>query len=180
MPRYLLITASGKDRPGLVAGVTEALWKSGCNLEDSSMTRLRGEFAIILLARHPDESIEPLRDRLDAAAETLDLTIGMRELQPHEAHPRPDEGDTYHISVYGTDKSGIVHAISQRLADRNADITDLRTTVAGTTEQPIYVMQIEALAAPGEDPEAFTDDIVSTAHAMGVDVNVERLEPLAL
>ncbi|HEY3266512.1 MAG TPA: ACT domain-containing protein [Armatimonadota bacterium] len=180
MPKYLLITASGQDRPGLVAGVTEALWKSGCNLEDSSMTRLRGEFAIILLARHPDEPVEPLRARLDAVGAGLNLTIGMRELEPDEASPKPDEGDTFHISVYGTDRSGIVHAITERLAARGADITDLRTTIAGAPDRPIYVMQIEALAAPDEVAEDFTRDLVETGRGMGVDVGVQRLDPVAM
>lgn len=180
MSRHLVLTAVGRDRPGLVAGVTDALLASECNVEDSSMTRLRGEFAMILLVRHPDGPLEPLRRRLDSVRDGLKLVVGLRELNAEELKAVDDEGDAYHISVYGADSAGIVHAISERLAERNADITDLRTAMAGTMDEPIYVMQIEALAAPGEDPEALSSALVEAGHALGVDVTVNRLDPVAL
>jgi glycine cleavage system transcriptional repressor len=52
MKRYLL-TAAGRDRPGLVAAVSKILFEEGCNLEDSAMTRLQGEFAILLILSGP-------------------------------------------------------------------------------------------------------------------------------
>lgn len=180
MARYLLLTATGRDRPGLVAAVTDALLATSCNVEDSSMTRLRGEFAMILLVKHPDGDLEPLRRRLSTVREGLKLAVNLRELTGDEARPAADEGDTYHIAVYGADTAGIVHAISERLAERNADITDLRTVLAGTEEEPLYVMQIEALSQPGEDPGSFTRSLMDAGRALGVDVSVQRLDPVAL
>ena len=43
-----ILTVLGKDRPGIIAGVTEALFRAGCNLEDISMTVLEGEFAMMM------------------------------------------------------------------------------------------------------------------------------------
>lgn len=180
MARHLVVTAVGRDRPGLVAGVTDALLASECNVEDSSMTRLRGEFAMILLVQHPDESVEPLRRRLDAVRDGLKLYIGVRELKAAELSPSVEEGDTYHISVYGSDTAGIVHAISETLAARDADITDLRTALAGTQDEPIYVMQIEAVGAPGEDPMGLTEALTAAGRSVNVDVSVQRLESAAL
>ncbi len=51
MRRFFAITAIGKDRPGIVAGVSKALYDLGTNIEDSSMTILSGEFAMIPRAR---------------------------------------------------------------------------------------------------------------------------------
>lgn len=180
MAKHLVVTAVGRDRPGLVAGVTDALLASDCNVEDSSMTRLRGEFAMILLVKHPDEPLDMLRRRLDAVKDGLKLFIGLRELKPAEVTPAVEEGDTYHISVYGSDTAGIVHAISETLAARNADITDLRTALAGTQDEPIYVMQIEALAAPSEDPMALTEALTAAGRSVNVDVTVQRLDSAAL
>ena len=45
MQERWIVTALGQDRPGIVAGVTKVLYDLGCNLEDSAMTRLEGEFA---------------------------------------------------------------------------------------------------------------------------------------
>jgi glycine cleavage system transcriptional repressor len=180
MARHLVLTAVGRDRPGLVAGVTDAILASDCNVEDSSMTRLHGEFAMILLIKHPDCPLEPLRRRLDAVRDGLKLFIGLRELKGADIDPVIEEGDSYHISVYGLDTAGIVHAISETLAERNADITDLRTVLAGTPDAPLYVMQVEALAAPGEDAIALAEALTSAAGALGVNVSVQRLDSAAL
>lgn len=180
MSKHLVLTAVGRDRPGLVAGVTDALLASGCSVEDSSMTRLRGEFAMILLVRHPDDPLEQLRRRLDAVRDGLKLVITLRELKAGEVNPPEEEGETYHISVYGADTVGIVHAISETLAERNADITDLRTALAGTQDEPIYVMQIEALAAPGEDPDELRTSLEEAGRKLGVDVSVQQLDPVTL
>ncbi|HEY3414464.1 MAG TPA: ACT domain-containing protein [Armatimonadota bacterium] len=180
MAKHLVLTAIGRDRPGLVAGVTDALLSSGCNVEDSSMTRLRGEFAMILLVRHPDAPVEPLRRRLDTVRDGLKLVINLRELKSAEVNPPEQEGDSYHISVYGADTVGIVHAIAETLADRNADITDLRTALAGTQDQPVYIMQIEALAAPDEDFEGLRSALSEAGRQLGVDVSVQRLDAVTL
>src|SRR3954464_6142870 len=47
----LAVTVLGHDRPGIVADTTAALAAIGGNLEDSTMTLLRGSFAMLLLVR---------------------------------------------------------------------------------------------------------------------------------
>ena len=50
----LAITVIGPDRTGIVADVAEALAGLGANLTDSTMTRLRGHFAMTLVCTGPD------------------------------------------------------------------------------------------------------------------------------
>ena len=45
----LAITVLGHDRPGIIAQTAEVLAGYGMNLEDSSMTLLRGHFAMTLI-----------------------------------------------------------------------------------------------------------------------------------
>ena len=45
MPNYALLTASGLDRPGIVAGITGVLLESDCNIEDSQMSHFLGQEA---------------------------------------------------------------------------------------------------------------------------------------
>ena len=58
MSQRWIVTALGKDRPGIVAGVTQVLYRLGCNLEDSAMTRLEDEFAIMLIFSSPSKATE--------------------------------------------------------------------------------------------------------------------------
>ncbi len=64
MKKWLMLTVVGADRPGIVARVTDALYKGGCNLGEASMMRLGGNFTIILMGRStttpvPMESCKP-------------------------------------------------------------------------------------------------------------------------
>jgi len=49
--QIIAVTVLGDDRPGIVADVTGALVGLQGNLEDSTMTLLRGHFAMVLLVR---------------------------------------------------------------------------------------------------------------------------------
>ncbi len=59
MHRYML-HANGPDQAGIVAAVTEALTHLGCNLEDSRMTILRGQFSIMMTIAIEDISEETI------------------------------------------------------------------------------------------------------------------------
>ena len=44
--KMLSLSAIGKDRTGIVSSISEILFKLGCNIEDSTMTLLSGQFAV--------------------------------------------------------------------------------------------------------------------------------------
>jgi len=81
MSRYSL-SAVGQDQTGIVAAVTGALADRGCNLQDSTMARLQGQFAILLIVDAPDHVDA---DSLDAAlrpvAEHFALVVTVRPLR---------------------------------------------------------------------------------------------------
>ncbi len=47
MSKKFLLTAFSKDRPGIVADISQLIYENGCNLEESAMTNLAGEFAML-------------------------------------------------------------------------------------------------------------------------------------
>ena len=70
----LAITVIGHDRPGIVADVAEALAGVGANLTDSTMTRLRGHFAMTLICTGPaaaevEAALAPARRRRSTAGD---------------------------------------------------------------------------------------------------------------
>ena len=82
MKRWYAMAAIGKDRPGIVADLAELIFEHGCNLEDSSMTILGGEFAVLLLFTGGGDELD---SRLSAACKRLEwerrLTIFFRLLE---------------------------------------------------------------------------------------------------
>ena len=129
----LAITVIGPDRPGIVADVAEALAAKRSNLTDSTMTRLRGHFAMTLICTTPASIAE-----VEAALDGLDdLIVTVREVLPDEL--APVAGGSYLLSVHGADRLGIVAAVARAVARAGGNITDLSTRLTGA----LYVLLAE-------------------------------------
>lgn len=144
------VSAVGRDRPGIVAGISEILLEMGGNIEDSKMSILRGHFAVMLIVAGPDELD---RDQLEAALAPLKGALGLEAITistvDEVSGGELDTHPTHVVSVYGADHPGIVHAISRKLAQEGSSITDLETKLVGDAGSPIYVMLME-IRLPGE------------------------------
>jgi glycine cleavage system transcriptional repressor len=174
--RQVALSAVGRDRPGIVAGLTRALFEQGCNLEESSMTRLKGEFAILLLVTLPlGGSRETLEAAVEPVARSLGLTYLIRELTPEEMAEVDDAGTRpYTLVVYGADRPGIVFHVTQAAARHSLNITDLRTRVTGPT--PVYSLIME-LEVPGDAAaEAFRTDLQKLKGQLQVETTFEAVE----
>ncbi len=89
---HFAVAAVGADRPGIVAAVTRVFVDHGCNLEDSSMTILRGQFAMMLVVDAPEGvGVAELEEALAAPAADLDLVVTVRPA-PEPGHDEPDTG----------------------------------------------------------------------------------------
>jgi len=175
MASTVIITAiGGHDKPGIIAALAKAVYDVGGNLDDATMTRLRGAFANMLAATLPEgASAESLRDRLKPVASSLGLYVSVEEIPGNSEEPEPDHA----ITVYGADHPGIVHRITSLLATRGANITDLDTRVAGTQTSPVYVM---VLQTSGGDWISLPSELASAAAELKVDVSVREIETEAL
>ena len=154
---HFAVTAVGADRPGIVAAVTGAFADHGCNLEDSSMTILRGQFAMMLVVDAPAGVGQGvLEAALAGPAVELDLVVTVRPAdEPGGSPDPPDDEVSWTVSVYGADHPGIVHGVAGLLAEQEVNIVDLSTRVVGTPESPVYTMLLEVALPPGADPQEF-------------------------
>jgi glycine cleavage system transcriptional repressor len=164
----LAVTAIGVDRPGIVAAVTGALVDHGCNLEDTSMSILRGHFAMVLIVAAPD-GLDAAT--LEEALATDDLVVAVRTVG--SAGSSDDDGDRWTVVVYGADHPGIVHGIATTLADLDVNIVDLTTRV---TAGPIYAMVMEVALPAGLDGAALEARLAATAGELGVECTLHPSE----
>jgi glycine cleavage system transcriptional repressor len=175
--RWIAVTAVGRDRPGIVARVTEVMLGLGCNLGETSMARLRGEFAMILLVRLSERGdVAKVRTRLRALAGDMALTVTARELESDEFATTHVTDISYILRVYGADRPGIVHAVTSLLADHELNITDLETRVVPGEGGLVYVMVLELTALSEERGEAVREGLNRVAAEMGIEVSYERLD----
>ncbi|HEU4426148.1 MAG TPA: ACT domain-containing protein [Pilimelia sp.] len=159
----LAITVIGHDRPGIVADVAEVLAGLGANLTDSTMTRLRGHFAMTLVCTGPDAA------RVEAGLEPLcadnQLLATVREVRPETE--AAVAGEPYVMSVHGADRLGIVAAVTRVLADAGGNITDLTTRLSGT----LYLLVAEVDLPPGA-AGAVAARLSEVADQLAVDVTL--------
>lgn len=166
---HFAVTAVGADRPGIVAGVTRAFVEHGCNLEDSSMTILRGQFAMMLVVDAPQAvGVDELEEALAAPAAELELVVTVRPAAEPPEPSEPSDTGSWTVSVYGADHPGIVHGVASLLAGRSVNIVDLSTRVVGSPESPAYTMILEVTLPPGADPRELEDALEAEAGELGV------------
>jgi glycine cleavage system transcriptional repressor len=168
----LALAALGRDRPGIVASVSRALFDLGCNVEDSSMTLLRGNFAMMLVFECPDDvTAQRATEALRPACEEMGLTFSVLEVDDRATVPNP----THIVTVYGADRPGILLRTAGVLADAGANITDLNSRLVGTDE-PVYALTLELEVPSGVDPDDLGRRLREVADEIGVDVVLHERE----
>ncbi len=130
MRRWFILSAVGRDRPGMVADLAQLVFDCEANLEDSRMTLLGNEFAAILLCSGDSDD---LGERLATGARRLGwenrMTVLLRPLEGEPRPPVPAPGYRLcEIEAQGEDRAGIVARICRTLADLRVNIADLRST----------------------------------------------------
>ncbi|MCA1830955.1 MAG: ACT domain-containing protein [Actinobacteria bacterium] len=160
--RSFALAAIGRDRGGIVAAISKVLFEEGCNLEDSSMSLLRGNFAVMLVFSAPDEAT---KSSLDAAlrpvCDEVGVTFSVLEVDDRARTPQP----THVATVYGADKPGILAHVSSALSEGGANISNLSSRLVGD----IYVLTIEAEIAG--DAAAIEAKLQALSADVGVDVS---------
>ncbi len=143
--KWFMLTVVGRDRPGIVARISKALFEGGCSLGEASMMRLGGNFAIMLMVQSPG-TVASLEQLVEGAGHELGLRVHLDPIEGalHQ-HLEPD----VRITVFGADRPGIVAQVTGALAQAGLNILDLESDVAGSAARPIYVMHIEGQALHG-------------------------------
>ena len=166
----LAVTVIGHDRPGIIADATRLLADLGANLEDSSMTLLRGHFAMVLVATAEVTAVEA-EEALATLSVDASLIVTVREM-PYE-EPASPLGTMYLLSVHGADRPGIVATVTGIVSEAGGNITDLSTRLSGA----LYVLLAEVDLAGAVDPEQLSRDLATVGAELGVEVSLSVLDP---
>jgi glycine cleavage system transcriptional repressor len=172
---HFAVSAVGADRPGIAAAVTSVFVELGCNLEDTSMSILRGHFAMMLIVQGPAElSADRLERALAEPAGRLELVVAVRRID--DSVPSSLAGEKWNLAVYGADRPGIVHRVTELLAEEGINIVDLTTRIIGGASQPVYAMLLDVTLPPGADSESLRARLSRLAGELGVDCSMHAAE----
>ena len=171
MSNWYMLTLVGADKPGITAAVTRALFENGMNLGEASMLRLGGNFTMMLMVSGA-ASVETVRQAVAAVAQQFGFRLHVDPIDGrlHE-HIEPN----VHIRVSGADRAGIVAGVTGALAQAGLNILDLSSDVAGSGDQPVYIMQIEGQADADIDTlRAAVADLAGE----GVEITIQSMQTL--
>ncbi|MGI9614283.1 MAG: glycine cleavage system protein R [Acidimicrobiales bacterium] len=174
----LVLTIIGDDRSGLVDALSGVVVDNGGNWHKSHLAELAGKFAGIVLVTVPDTKADQLIAAL-APLETnglLDVSVEVAAVvaaTPSSAGPQA--GSRYHLELVGQDRPGIVHEISEALAGRRVNITELNTA---TSSAPMaggtLFTAVATLQVPGDAPiDELRHDLEAIADELMVDLDLD-------
>jgi len=121
----LVIAALGEDRPGLVDQLSGWILESGCNIADSRMMVLGGEFSVLLLVSGNWNNLARLEDQAGKMEQKLGMSLSIKRT---ESKQRSGELLPYAVDVVALDHPGIVHNLANFFSRNSINIQDLSTT----------------------------------------------------
>jgi glycine cleavage system transcriptional repressor len=164
-----MLTLVGEDRPGIVAGVTRALYQGGCNLGEASMIRLGGNFTIMLMVGGTRPCAE-----VEAALRPVAEQFGLRlHIDPVHGGLHQHLVPNVQVRVAGADRAGIVAEVTGILAEQGFNILELDSDVAGDSERPVYIMNIQGYC--DQTVESVEGSLAGLA-AQGISVDVSPVD----
>ena len=140
MTEWNMLTVVGADRPGIVAAVTDRLYREGWNLGEASMIRLGGNFTIMMMVTSNGDGEKALEAVLRPLTGAMDLRLHVDAIGGGlHRHLVPN----MQVRVSGADRAGIVAKVTGALAGAGFNILELESDVAGAEDNPVYIMNIQ-------------------------------------
>jgi glycine cleavage system transcriptional repressor len=169
--KWQMLTLVGADQPGIVAQVTDALFRGGCTLGETSMIRLGGNFTIMMMV-DGGQSEQALNACMAPVAEKLGLRY---HLDPMHGGLHQHRVPNFQVRVNGADRAGIVSKVTGLLAASGFNILELDSDVVGSSDKPVYIMTIQGYA---EETLEALEAALESLETDEIDVHVSPIETL--
>ncbi len=169
---YLVISALGRDRPGIVDNLSKVILDGGCSIADSRMTVLGGEFAVLLLVEGNWNTLTKLEDVVTVLEQQLELTITVKRTAERKTaiNQLP-----YGVEVVALDNPGIVHHLASFFSKREINIEDLVTSsyAAAHTGTPMFAVHMSVGIPSNIHIATLRDEFMEFCDSLNLDAVLE-------
>lgn len=165
-----IITFIGDDRPGLVEQLSSVIKKNEGNWQESSLSKLGGKFAGLILVSLPAAGAPALE--ADLCALDPGFSIGVTGTGESKT---PSPGNNITLTVIGPDRRGIVQEISRALAQRQINVVDMDSSVnsAPMSAEKIFNASINAWIPETTDMDKLRESLTEIADSMTLEIDLE-------
>lgn len=171
MNQYIVITAVGQDRPGIVNDLSKTILDSGGNITDSRMTVLGGEFALLMLVASSGIAIEAMENELRALQNKYGLEILFKRTEPRQ---NTSSRLPYNVTVVSMDQPGIVHDVAEYFSSRNINIEEMETSSYSAAHTGTQMFSLEMnISIPAEIPVAkLREEFIGFCNELNLDASM--------
>ena len=147
---FVIITATGKDKPGLITEITESITNANGNIIDIEAFSMRGLFAIFMIVDccAIRISAETLRSKIMDLGRNIGLDVNV---EPLPSSRRKSGKNLVLLTTLGKDQIGIVAKISRFLSENDANIERIRMIAYGQLNAMEILVDIKDISLPIED-----------------------------
>jgi phosphoserine phosphatase len=163
-PKTLLVTLTGKDRPGVTSRIFTALAAAGVEVVDIEQIVLRRRLVLGILVTAPRDW-KKLRDVIERTAADLGMQV---EVDRGAGDNRSRAGDRSHITIIGKPLlASAMAAIAGRIADSGANIDKIERMA----RYPVTAIELHVSGAPADRLRPL---LAAEAVKQGIDLAVQR------
>ncbi|EKE76189.1 glycine cleavage system protein R [Gallaecimonas xiamenensis] len=171
MSQFLVVTAVGEDRPGIVNELVKLASACHCNIVDSRMAILGNEFTLIMLISGDWNAVARLESQMPMLARDHNLLTMMKRTGHHEA---ANYAHRLELQAVTPDRPGVISQVTQFLAERQVNISAL----SASTEDDQLHLAIRINLPDGTDLGEFETALAPLCNAAALDVKLSHLTPL--
>lgn len=171
MKKYLIISAIGSDRPGLIRDLSRSITEVGCNISDCRMTVLGSEFTLLLLASGNWNAVAKLESQIAALGKKLDLVMTTRRTEART----PRDMAPYVIDVAALDRPGILSELAEFFATRDINIDEMSSWSYTATNTGAEMVSISLNISVPADVHIgrLRDDFTDFCDGLNLDATLE-------
>lgn len=147
---YLVITALGKDRPGIINAITHQVSLAGCNIEDSRFALFGENFTFIMMLSGDWQAITQIELVLPKLGVELDLLIVMKRTP---AMTREPVNSIMRLQIDVPDSPGLIQQFTQLFDPKESNIAELISKTefdSAAQGTKLYVQMAIQLAASAD------------------------------
>ena len=172
---YLVLSALGEDRSGIVDQLSKAIFDLGCNINDSRMTVLGSEFALMMLVEGNWNALAKLESNRPSLEQHLGMKIITKQTKGRKSGL---ELLPYEVDLVALDHPGIVHHLAHFFSQRQINIEDMATSsyAATHTGTPMFAVHITVSIPADTHIAALRDEFMEFCDRMNLDAVLEPIK----
>jgi len=172
MKKQMIISVMSKDRPGIIADITGAIYQLEGDLADLNQSILCGYLNMILIATFDAEvTPEDVMAKISHIKTPIRFEANVKVMdEPIDVCYYPLPSETYIMTAQGKNKSGLVYSVSQFCYSHNINIRDLATTL----REDQYTMMLQLDLSQVESLEKLQEDLVEFSKSSGLKVMMQH------